>query len=162
MDKLQPTGRNLWPYAIIGFFVVFVSATVGLVVLSVRSRSELVSSDYYEQELRYQGRMDSTSRADAQRTQVAISYETNLHRLTLTLPAEHAALKPTGTVTFYRPSSAVLDHATPLSIDAQGRQYLDTSKLLPGLWKLRINWKAGESEFFHDQGVVVAKPGPRT
>lgn len=160
METTQPSGRNLWPYAIIGFFVVFVSVTVGLVVLSVRNRSELVSTDYYEQELRYQGRMDSASRADAQRTPVAISYETNLHRLTLTLPAEHAALKPTGTVMFYRPSSAGLDHETPLNVDAQGRQQLDTAKLQPGLWKLRINWKAGESEFSHDQGVVVAKPVP--
>ena len=43
---------NPWPYAVIGFFVVFISLIVIFIVFSLGQEIQLVRPDYYEEEIR--------------------------------------------------------------------------------------------------------------
>ena len=54
--------RNFWPFGIIAAFVIFISGTVGLIVMAATQKEDLVSDHYYEQELQYQNRVDSMGR----------------------------------------------------------------------------------------------------
>jgi nitrogen fixation protein FixH len=158
MNELAPSGkRNFWPVGILVTFAVFVAGTVGLVVLSARNNVDLVRPDYYEQELRFQEQFNRRARTQALPQPVRVTYDTAQRRLTLALPAAHAAAHVAGEIQLYRPSSAGMDRRVPLQLDAQGRQTLDTAALSDGLWRVRVAWRVGNEDFAFDEEVVLGQ-----
>lgn len=148
--------RNLWPVAIIGFFAVFIVWIAGFIVFSTFHRVDLVSPDYYAQELRHQEQIDRRERAQALPDRVRITYDAARQNLTLTLPIEHALLQPVGVIHFYRPSAAGLDQKRPLDVGSDGRQVLDARQLDPGLWRVRVQWTVEGRDYFAEQEVVIS------
>ena len=137
--------RNLWPYGIILAFALFLSGTIGLIVMASTQKEDLVSRNYYEQELRYQSRLDSLERAA--HSGASLRYDSIDRRLRVELPPSPGRPTWTGSVQFYRPSEAALDRELPLEADENGRQSIDVSALQPGLWKVRVCWSAGGEEY---------------
>ncbi len=144
---------NPWPYALIAFFTVLITVIASFVTWSLRQDMELVGKDYYDQEMRFQQRIDSTKRAQAFGGQVAIVHDAG--RITVTLPAAHAAKHPVGIVRLYRPSDAKLDQEMKLAVDATGTQQLAVPGLRSGLWKARVSWTVGTEEFFRDETLII-------
>lgn len=144
---------NPWPYALIAFFVTLVSIIGGFVTWSLRQDMELVGADYYDQEMRFQQRINSVNRTRPLGDLVAIAYEANAIRITV--PKEHAAQQVNGTIQLYRPSNAKLDRQFSLTPDANGQQSIPARELEPGLWKVRVAWKFQGEEFFRDTTVIV-------
>jgi nitrogen fixation protein FixH len=156
-----PVRRNPWPLGIVVFFGLFLSATVGLVVFSTTQQAELVSRDYYQQELQYQGQIERLGRTQRFRAEVAVGYDPSKQEITLRLPADHARRHPAGTIRFYRPSAASLDHEVRLAVSATGAQTVDARGLQPGLWKVRVLWAVDGQEYYFDQRVVVRTAASR-
>ncbi|GAB2949946.1 hypothetical protein GCM10027048_13880 [Hymenobacter coalescens] len=146
--------RSLWPYAIIAVFVLFGTFIGYMVKQAMSSSVDLVSKDYYEQELQHQQRMEAAARAAA--LPGAIRYQAAADELTLQLPAALAGQQPTGKVRFFRPSDQHLDFTVPLQPDAAGTQRLSTAKLQPGYWRVRLDFEAGGQAYFVEQNVTVA------
>jgi hypothetical protein len=145
---------NPWPWAIIGFFVIFIGCVVAFVVFATRQPMDLVRHDYYEEELRYQKRIDSAQRAQALPGTLSVQYAPRPEQLIISLPpATRTASK--GTVHLYRPSDAQLDRTLELSFDASARQVLDVPGLKPGLWKLRFAWELLGETYSHEESVVI-------
>ena len=152
--------RNFWPYAIIGWFVIFASALAAWTTVALRQKIDLVRPDYYEEEVRFQGQLDRLNRTAAIVSEVAIHYEASKREVTLLLPAAHRSPRPAGQIHFYRPSNASLDFDVPLAVDAAGLQPIRADALLGGLWKVRVQWNAAEHDYFFEQVIVVNEPGP--
>lgn len=146
---------NPWPYAIIGWMLLFATGMAAWVVVAVRNDPELVRADYYEQEIAYQKQIDRLSRTTSVRGELSVAYDSARQQVALQLPSSHLAARPTGTIHFYRPSNAKLDFDVPLTVDAAGSQQISASKLQGGLWKVRISWTSGGEEYFHDQSIVL-------
>ena len=152
--------RNPWPFGIIAAFAVFISGTVGLIVMAATHKAELVSDNYYEQELKYQGRIDSLGRAGQPGFQASATYDPAGKRILVSLPAAHAGRKLAGRIQLYRPSAAGLDRQFELEPDSNGLQSLDAGDLLDGLWKIRVSWNAGGQEYFFEQKIVIGASRP--
>lgn len=152
-------GRNLWPLGIVAAFAVFITGTVGLIVLASFNRPELVTPDYYERELRYQHTYDSRARAHALGAEADVTFDAAARRLVVQLPARHVADPPAGTVYLYRPAAAGADREVPLTPDATGRQELDARELAPGLWRVRVEWRHADQAYSLERQVVVPAPG---
>ena len=153
--NLQTIRTNPWPYAIIGWFLLFGSAMAAWVVVAVRNDPDLVRADYYEQEIAYQLQIERLNRTHLVRGEISIAYESTQQRVALRLPFAHLANTVVGTIHFYRPSDSKLDFDLPLAIDADGVQRISAAKLQRGLWKVRVQWTNGGQEFFYDQSVVL-------
>jgi nitrogen fixation protein FixH len=149
------TPRNLWPLGIIVTFALFFAGTVGLVVMACSQKVDLVSPDYYEQEIKFQGRIDRVERTRSAATQGSVAYDARGNCITVSLPAAQAGHEVSGRIEVYRPSAAQLDRAVKLEPDAKGVQRLDAAGMAPGLWKVRVSWSAGNQDYFLDQKVVV-------
>ena len=147
--------RNLWPLGIIVTFVLFFAGTVGLIVVACSQKADLVSADYYEQELKFQGRIDRVERTQRTTTQAAVAYDLATHSITISLPAGQAEHEVSGRIELYRPSAAGLDRALKLEPDFTGVQRLDAAGMVPGLWKVRLSWTVEHQDYFLDQKVVV-------
>jgi nitrogen fixation protein FixH len=151
--------RNPWPLGIIITFALFFAGTVGLVVMACSQKVDLVSADYYEQELKFQGRIDRVEHTRSAATQATVAYEATQRCITISLPAEQAQHKVWGSVELYRPSAAGMDRAVKFEPDASGVQRIDAAGMAPGLWRVRVTWTAEKENYYLDQKVVVgSKP----
>jgi len=149
------TSRNLWPIGIIVTFALFFAGTVGLVVMAFSQKVDLVSADYYEQELKFQGRIDRVEQTQRTASHAAIAYDAAARCITVSLPPEQARLTVWGSIELYRPSAAKMDRAVRLAPDWDGNQRLDASGLAPGLWRVRVSWTAEKENYYLEQKVVV-------
>jgi len=146
---------NPWPYAIIGVFVVFIAGTAGLIVMATSNRMELVSADYYEQEVRYQHQMESAKRTQALGGKASVALDAGRRQIVIAVPAEHVGKLADGSVQLYRPSAAGLDRRLGLELNAEGRQLVEVSTMPRGLWKVRVQWKVGAEDFLLDESVKL-------
>jgi len=142
-----------WGVGIIAGFLLFVLGILALVGLSMTRTVDLVNDQYYEKGLQYQERIGILRRTAALEKKVLVSVYAD--DLTVQIPHQAADLPLTGTITLYRPSSKAEDFATPLAPDAAGCQHIATTHLDRGLWRIQISWKAGTTEYYSEQPVMI-------
>ncbi len=152
--------RNLWPIAIVIVLVGFFCGTIGLVVMACSQRVDLVSADYYERELKFQGQIERIGRTSQLASPGSVIYDAVKKRITIALPSEQGGTNIAGEVALYRPSAAGLDRRFDLQPDAQGLQRLDAADLRPGLWRVRVSWTAGRQDYYLEQSVVIGSRKP--
>src|SRR3954469_14155038 len=73
--KKMKSKKSLWPVGIVAAFVVFICGTISLVVFACSQKQDLVSSDYYEQEIRFQGQLEKVERAYRSAQPASIAYD---------------------------------------------------------------------------------------
>jgi hypothetical protein len=146
---------NPWPVSIIAFFTVAIVGCGTFVAFCSRHPADLVASDYYEQELRYQGQLDRLQHTQQGAQSAAVEYDASRKVITVSLPSVQQKADLQGTIQLYRPSAMNLDREIKLEVDAKGIQVIDASKLLPGLWKVRVSWTTDRKDYFTDQKVVI-------
>lgn len=144
-----------WPIGIATFFAVLIFALATWAVVAHRNREELVSTDYYEQEMAYQQQINRLRRpADSG---VSIGYapvgQGGVIRIAWPLASRPADAQ--GRVRLYRPSEAALDREVPLLVGADGIQNINAGTLKPGLWKVRVHWGPEVSGYYAEGSVVV-------
>ena len=152
---ISPSKRSPWPYAIIVVFVLFAAYIGSMVYQAMQTDVNLVSADYYQQELVHQQRMDAVARTAALTTPVQVRHDAASRRLTLQLPAALAGQAVQGQVHFFRPSDKALDFSLPLQPAADRRQVVNTSKMAAGLWRVQLDFKAGGQAYFIEQDLTL-------
>lgn len=152
-----PRGRNPWPIGIAAFFILILAFTLGFVLFSRSQRVDLVSADYYEQEMRYQAQIDREHRTGRLLEPMGIALDREGHRLNIALPRAHAGRITRGSIALYRPSDAALDRTAPLKVDERGCQTLETDGWAPGLWRVRVSWSLEREEFYGETNIVVGR-----
>lgn len=151
----QKRPLNLWPHAILSWFVVFAAAMAAWTAYALRHNLDLVRKDYYDEEIRYQDHLDRLNRTTGFAGQIVVSFDLPRQQVSLQLPPAHATQRPTGKLSFYRPSDAGLDFEMPLAVDAAGVQHVATGKLRAGLWQVRVQWTVAGHEYFSEQRIVI-------
>jgi nitrogen fixation protein FixH len=155
MSPTLPTRpASPWPYALIGWFVVFITGMVCFVIWSFGHRQELVSADYYEQEILFQQQLDRQRRTAGLGARAAIDYDAARAVLRVRLPPAHVPVTD-GVIQLYRPADARLDQALALAPDATGVQAVDVARLRPGLWRVRVQWQSGGQQYHLEKAVVI-------
>jgi hypothetical protein len=158
---MKPT-PNLWPLGIIAAFVIFISGTISLVVMASSHKAELVSDNYYEQEIKYQNRIDSLGRAQRLGSVASVRLDAANGRIAISLPPAQVRGGVTGRIQLYRPSAAGADRALALAPNANGLQFVDLRSLLPGLWRMRVSWTADGQEYWIERGFTNSPVWPGT
>jgi nitrogen fixation protein FixH len=149
---------NPWPYGIIAVFVIFIASFAAVVAYISQHNMDLVSADYYEQEIRYQGRLDELNRTAGLRAATRLTFDPATRLLSISLPPAHAASRPHGILHLYRPSAAGLDRQLKLSTDATGVQHFNASDLQPGHWKARLHWTSNGQDYFAEESLLIPPP----
>lgn len=142
--------KTLWPYGVAAAYIAFALAMAGLVVFAVRRPSDLVSKDYYRQEIEHQQRIEAERRAIADPDAPTVAVDAR--SCTVSFPG---AAPTSGSLTFYRPSDAKLDRTIPLALDANGQQAVDLAGFQPGLWRLRLEWKRNSETYYLEEVAVL-------
>jgi nitrogen fixation protein FixH len=147
--------RNLWPYAIIAYFVVFITGMAAWITFAMGHDDQLVRRDYYEHEIEYQNQIDRVARTGALGTGASVIYDPRTQTIQIRLPPGTDQSAAQGRVHFYRPSDARLDQKLDLKLAADGTHQMDVSKLRSGFWKVFLSWKALGQEYYLEQPLVL-------
>ena len=149
------TDRNFWPLGIIAAFVLLFVSIAVVIVIAATHRDTLVSENYYESELKFQGQIDSAARA--KNAGATLVYEAAARRIVVFIPVAQRAANVSGNITLYRPSASGLDTQMLLAPGADGVQTVKVSELAPGPWLARVAWKSGGQDFYLETKFVVAR-----
>ncbi|MEW5798319.1 MAG: FixH family protein [Bacteroidota bacterium] len=142
-----------WGSWIVLSFVVFALGTFTMVYISMNSRVDLVTDDYYEKELKYQDHIDVLKNTNAIESKV--SFTLNRSSISISYPNIDAPSNYSGVVMFFRPSDKTLDFSRPVSIDSTYSQTIATDTLLRGMWRVKISWDVGEKQYYTEQPVII-------
>lgn len=148
-----------WPLGILGALVVFFLGMVTLVVMASRSGMELVSPEYYEDTIVYEGRMEALRRTAPLAGEISATYDAGTRTIAWQIPQAHGQSGATGAVVLYRPSGARQDQKVALQVDGRGRQVLSAEGMSSGLWRVQSDWDVAGATFHAERDVVVTLSG---
>lgn len=120
-----------------------------LVYRSMSTHFDLVESDYYKQELRYQDVIDEHRQANALSSPVTLEQKEGV--LQLQLPEEMKNKTITGEVYFYCAYDSKKDKKIALKPDTGGMQSFSAGTVAPGNYTVKIKWSAGEKSYYSEK-----------
>ena len=155
-DFMKPR-RNFWPYGIIATFGIFILGIVTLVVIACTHKADLITPNYYEEEIKFQGRLDQLNRTALLSDQVNVAYDAAKQSIQISLPTGQVSPATAGRIQLYRPSATGLDRELKLQLDVNASQTVDAAALSPGLWKVRVHWTVANQDFFADKNIIIKR-----
>lgn len=141
-----------WGYKIITVYVIFVLGILFLVFKSFNQNQDLVTNDYYEQELRFQDKIEETQRANKLST--IVSYEIKGNELLISFPNEMKGKNLVASVLLYCTADK--------SKDTRHEYHTKDAKInfpIPagnkGLHELKIDWIADNVPYYFQHKIMI-------
>ena len=142
-----------WGNKLLLVFAIFGGGMSYMVYRCMQTPVDLVSKDYYKEELAYQQVIDGTRHANALSAQPRLSAtKAGLH---LQLPAEMKQKTLTGLIRFYCPADAARDRDIPLTPDAGGSQDIPKEFLASGQYTVSVSWNTDGTNYFSQQSLSI-------
>ncbi|NNV53895.1 FixH family protein [Limnovirga soli] len=138
-----------WGNKLLVVFILFAVLMGTLVYKAVTTETDLVSETYYQDELKYQDRIDAGQNA-AKLSAVQVQQQNGT--VTITLPSEMQGNKIDGQAYFYSQSNPRNDRHLNLSTDSLTTAF--TKDQLPtGLLTIKLSWKSGSENYYVEKMV---------
>ena len=141
-----------WGNKIILAFLLFAGLIMTLVYKSIHTKYDLVSKNYYQDELRFQDKIDGAANA-VKLAKVIVSQDKE--SLLITLPDEMKGTKVEGEAWFYCKTDAEKDRKIPLAIDENGEQRILKKTFIKGTYELKLNWQTPANKYYTEQIVIL-------
>lgn len=134
-----------WGYKAALLYIGFVIFMLALVFRAVQEDFDLVTDDYYGEDIAYQSHIESVQNAKEMSVPVKLKYNGQNQSLELTFPEGMNAVE--GNIHFYKPDKANLDFQVPLALNAH-QQLVDFSSQTAGLWRVKLDWTHNGKGYF--------------
>lgn len=142
-----------WGTGIVMVALLFMSFIVMLVVKTYKLKVDLVSEDYYSQELAFQDRIDKMN--NVKNNSDKVIWNVNENEIVFQFPVYALDSSVTGTIEFFRPSDSEKDFIIPIQLDQAGRQYVRKAQLFQGFYKLKIDWSTSRKGYYMEEDVFI-------
>lgn len=143
-----------WGTKIILVFSVFVILMITLVYKSYQTKFELVSKDYYKDELEYQKVIDASKNSADLDAKIVIEQSGKAFKLILPDTLKTAAMA--GDVHFYCPYNSTNDLKFDLSTRKDGTLIFDSAKLNGGRYILKVNCIFNGKPYFIEKDINIS------
>jgi hypothetical protein len=141
-----------WGNKLIIVFIMFATLIGTLVYKCTQANFELVTKDYYGEELKYQDQIDGMNNANKL---TAVSIAQTVDELSVQLPKELNGKKINAQAWFYCPNNSVNDRKISLKPDDNGTIIIAKTTLAKTKYLLKLNWQAGNENFYNEQSVEI-------
>lgn len=141
-----------WGNKLVVVFIVFGLFIGYLVYRAVTTKYDLVSKEYYKDELRYQDKIDRIKNASKISE---IKVEQDADAVIIHLPQEQKGYTVTGDVFFYCITDDRNDYHTVLQVDSTNRQIFLKKTLQKGAYDIKINWQLGKELYYSEQKILI-------
>ena len=143
-----------WGTGIVLAFIGFISFILFFVVrmsTDNRANHDLVTEDYYRQELAYQKEIDAQNNATKDINKLQVRRSPN--GLEIIFPEKVNPREIEGTVSLYRPSNKQLDFDLPISL-SNNHLLIPDNRLLDGRWDIKVRWEYNDTEYLHKEKIT--------
>lgn len=140
-----------WGKGIIIVCSLFVLGIGVMVYTSVTKNIDLVTKNYYDEELKYQQRINKLNNSD--KLNEKVTFDVTENAIIISYPK--SAVNVNGEVTFYRPSDEKKDFKLPVELNSESKQVILTDKLQKGFWKVQVNWNSGDVGYYNEEKVII-------
>ncbi|HCY43789.1 MAG TPA: nitrogen fixation protein FixH [Prolixibacteraceae bacterium] len=144
-----------WGTGIVLALIVMVSGMLVLVSIAVRQDFDLVDKDYYQKSITYQQHIEKVG--NTAELEKKIAFELSADTLKLTFPNLGNYENIAGKIHFYSPVEARRDFSLEVKVDTGFSQIIDLKKLEKGRYQVKIDWKAGEVEYYQEEEIAVER-----
>ncbi len=134
-----------WGNKLIIVFIVFAALMATLVYKATQTKFELVSKDYYQDELRYQDKIDGAANAALE---APISIQVNDEIISIEFPDAQKNANITGEAWFYCSVDATKDKRFVLSVDSTGIQRIERKGLQKGDYQIKISYEINQKKYY--------------
>jgi len=142
-----------WGHKIIFSFIAFTIFLGVLVYKSFQSKVNLVSQDYYKQEIVFQDQINKIENELALEKSVSIVHNSRLNELLIIFPRELEV--KSASLTLYRPSDASMDRSWNLQLDQENADKISTESLSGGLWQVQVEWSDQSNSYYKEQNIFL-------
>jgi len=137
-----------WVWASFVFFGLFIGT---LVVICMREDVNLVSKDYYQQELNHQQKITQQENANQLKEKPQLSFENNSVRLLF--PFSSTIQK--GELRVMRPSDDRLDQLFELNATGGDNQLFPLKVWQKGLYRVSLTWTMEGKDYYFEKVMVL-------
>ena len=141
-----------WGTKILIIYIVFVMGIVFMVFKSSVQNTDLVTTDYYAKELRYQEKIDEAGRTAA--LSAPLEYNIKDNALTIVFPKDFAGKQIAGEAVLYCPSDEKKDLKKNFSVKDEPLQ-MEIPSGSTGLYELHISWQDGGVTYYFEKKIVI-------
>ena len=142
-----------WGNRLLLVFIAFGGLMFYLAYRSYHVNVELVEKEYYKSELKYQGVIDGTNRANALSSKIILNL--NDQFLTVRFPDEMKNTTVTGTVWFYCANDSRKDRHLDLKINGTAEQQIDRIHFVPGNYTVKIEWRSNKQQYYSEEKLTI-------
>ncbi|MEM8967062.1 MAG: FixH family protein [Bacteroidota bacterium] len=123
-----------------------------LVFRSFQTNIDLVSEDYYQEELAYQNKIDKMT--NERKLRQSLTFSQQSQQLAIQFP-NHSASPIQGEIHLFRPSDARFDQVYSIALDTQQQYIISTDQLAKGYYKVKVDWESGESAYYTEESIFI-------
>lgn len=143
-----------WGHKLTIVFIGFAVLIGTLVYKCTQQKFDLVSEDYYTQELKYQDKIDG-SKAASEISPVKISQTAT--EVIIQMPREVKGLSLKGDVWLYCANKAADDVKLPLLVDDNGMMKISKQKISGANYTAKISWIANDTHYYKELPLTVTQ-----
>lgn len=141
-----------WGNKLLVVFIVFATLIGTLVYKCTQANYELVTKDYYGDELKYQDQIDGMNNAN-KLSAVTINQSTD--ELSVQMPKELSGKKIDCKAWFYCPNNSSNDRKISVNADDNGTVVIAKNQLAKTKYLVKLSWNAGDEKFYNEQSIEV-------
>lgn len=139
-----------WGYKIMFVYIAFVAGIGFLVFKASNQEFDLVTKDYYEQELKYQQVIDQS--ANASKLSTPVNIENKEGELKISFPEEMKNKKKLVDFYLYYAADAKKDFRKSFELNEN-----ELAQALPvgmkGMYELKLTWEADGVKYYHERKI---------
>ena len=138
-----------WGKGIFIFYSLFMIAILSVVYFAFTQEVNLVSDDYYKQEIEYEDQIERIKNTESliEKPKVVLK---NTY-IELSFPK---GLNPKGALLLFRPSDGTQDRRIAIALGANGTQQMDFSTQSAGKWIAKLSWEEDGKEYYQEFIII--------
>jgi len=142
-----------WGIKITILYCGFVVLILSMVFATMTYKVDLVSADYYDQELKFQDKINGIRNTDS----LHLSFKTEIAKQVVSLqyPEQWHGKKVAGRILFYRPSDSALDLSYTANQGEQGQQVFASGKFRRGTYKMLCDFQVDGRKFCYEETLFL-------
>jgi len=142
-----------WGHKLILVFLVFGGMMGFMVYRSIKTKYDLVSTEYYKDELSYQKIIDGSNEANLLKTKISVIQEGA--NISIRLPDEMKNEFVKGQSWFYCATDAKKDRKMELQVNRNAEQLISTNLFVPGNYIVKLNWSSAGRQYYAEQNLII-------
>ena len=140
-----------WGKSIVAAFILFAGFIAVIVTICMRQDVNLVSSQYYKDDLSYQQQLVRKNNTEGLTDKPQILLTTN--KLTIAFPTN--TVIDGGTIKVFRPSDDKLDQYFGLDSSNESVRVFELKSLTSGAYRVKMTWVVKGTEYYLEKFVVI-------